>query len=294
MRSRGLVYLDYTGAAPCPESVQREHLEALGRDVFGNPHSTNPAAMCSTRAAQDARAALLEFLDADPGEYEVVWTSNASAALRLVGEKSPVRRRNAARSHRRQSQHGERHSGSGGCPGRSRPLSAAGARPAGSAVRAGTRRKRPLRVSGPIELLRRPASARVGRSCAGARLSRPARCRRVPPDASLFTAAGASRLRRALDLQDVRLPDRGRRARRQARRAACAGQAGVLGRDRRSRVGVDQPPPVEERRRRFRGRDGQLPGLECRAVRSAPARAPGHAQSRGARRPFLWAACCGA
>jgi selenocysteine lyase/cysteine desulfurase len=89
LRSRGLVYLDYTGAAPCPDSVQRAHLEALGRDVFGNPHSTNPAAMCSTRAARDARVALLEFLDADPGEYEVVWTSNASAALRLVGESFP-------------------------------------------------------------------------------------------------------------------------------------------------------------------------------------------------------------
>ena len=48
------------------------------------------------------------------------------------------------------------------------------------------------------------------------------------PDASLFTAADTSRLHRAFDLQDVRLPNRCRRARRQARRAAGAGQAGVL------------------------------------------------------------------
>jgi selenocysteine lyase/cysteine desulfurase len=89
LRSRGLIYLDYTGAVPCPEGVVRAHAHELSQSIFGNPHSTNPASMCSTRAAQKAGVALLDFLDADPAEYEVVWTANASAALRLVGESFP-------------------------------------------------------------------------------------------------------------------------------------------------------------------------------------------------------------
>ena len=89
LRSRGIVYLDYTGAAPYPESVAREHVQTLGEEVFGNPHSTHPASLRSTRAAVAARDALLAFLDGDPGEYEVVWTANASAALRLIGESFP-------------------------------------------------------------------------------------------------------------------------------------------------------------------------------------------------------------
>lgn len=83
------VYLDYTGAALYPETLLREHFHVLRQQIFGNPHSTNPASLSSTRAGQAARAALLDFLDADARDYDVVWTANASAALRLVGESFP-------------------------------------------------------------------------------------------------------------------------------------------------------------------------------------------------------------
>jgi selenocysteine lyase/cysteine desulfurase len=83
------VYLDHTGAALYPERLLHEHVRILKREVFGNPHSTHPASQRSTRSAQAARDALLGFLDADPADYEVVWTANASSALRLVGESFP-------------------------------------------------------------------------------------------------------------------------------------------------------------------------------------------------------------
>lgn len=38
---------------------------------------------------QAARLALLDFFAADPSEYDIVFTANASAALRLVGESYP-------------------------------------------------------------------------------------------------------------------------------------------------------------------------------------------------------------
>jgi selenocysteine lyase/cysteine desulfurase len=85
-KTRPQVYLDYTGAALYPESLLRLHYQTLRHQVFGNPHSTNPASQRSTRAAHEARSALLAFLDADPADYDVVWTANASGALRLVGE----------------------------------------------------------------------------------------------------------------------------------------------------------------------------------------------------------------
>jgi selenocysteine lyase/cysteine desulfurase len=89
LRTGGQVYLDYTGAAPYPEAVVHDHRIQLCRQVFGNPHATNPASVKSTQAAAEARAALLDLLDGDARDYEVVWTSNASAALRLVGESFP-------------------------------------------------------------------------------------------------------------------------------------------------------------------------------------------------------------
>jgi len=57
--------------------------------VFGNPHSHNPTSLAATRLVEEARESVLDFFDADPDEYEVIFTSNASGALKLVGESYP-------------------------------------------------------------------------------------------------------------------------------------------------------------------------------------------------------------
>jgi selenocysteine lyase/cysteine desulfurase len=85
----GEVYLDYTGSALYAESLVRTHLEQLAGSVLGNPHSQNVASLRSTEIIEDARRRTLEFFSADPGEYEVVFTANASGAFRLVGEAFP-------------------------------------------------------------------------------------------------------------------------------------------------------------------------------------------------------------
>jgi len=86
---QGHVYLDYTGSALYAESHVAAHAELLRGSLFGNPHSDSPASRASTGAVERARAAVLRFFDADPAEYEVVFTANASGALRLVGEAFP-------------------------------------------------------------------------------------------------------------------------------------------------------------------------------------------------------------
>ncbi len=83
------VYLDYTGGSVHAASQLREHQELLRTTVLGNPHSTSPASAASTRHADGARRAVLAALNAPPDEYVVVFTPNASGALRLLGESFP-------------------------------------------------------------------------------------------------------------------------------------------------------------------------------------------------------------
>ena len=87
--ARGHTYLDYTAGGLYAESQVREHEALLRGSVFGNPHSTNPASLASTELAERARAAVLAYFNAAPDEYTVVFTPNASGALRLVGESYP-------------------------------------------------------------------------------------------------------------------------------------------------------------------------------------------------------------
>ena len=85
----GQVYLDYTGGGLYAESQLARHQELLARTVFGNPHSENlPSLEMSARVAE-TRARILEFFRASPDEYEVIFTPNATGALRLIGESYP-------------------------------------------------------------------------------------------------------------------------------------------------------------------------------------------------------------
>jgi molybdenum cofactor sulfurtransferase len=83
------VYLDYTGGGLYAESQLLEHRELLRAGVFGNPHSGSPTSRAATHLAEAARRAVLGFLNASPDEYVVIFTANASGALRLVGEAYP-------------------------------------------------------------------------------------------------------------------------------------------------------------------------------------------------------------
>ena len=85
----GSVYLDYTGSALYPASLVRRDAERLTSRVFGNPHSESAPSLASTEAMADARRLTLRLLDADPAEYDVVFTANASGAIRILAEAFP-------------------------------------------------------------------------------------------------------------------------------------------------------------------------------------------------------------
>ena len=85
----GHVYLDYTGGGLYSLDQVRRHHELLRDGVYGNPHSDNPTSLAASSLVDDARAAVMSFFNADPAEYGVIFTGNASGALKLVGESYP-------------------------------------------------------------------------------------------------------------------------------------------------------------------------------------------------------------
>jgi selenocysteine lyase/cysteine desulfurase len=87
--SLGHVYLDYTAGNLVPLSLVEAHTALLRDHLLGNPHSTNPASALTTSYVAETRAAVLNFFHADPAEYVVIFTANATQALKLVGEAYP-------------------------------------------------------------------------------------------------------------------------------------------------------------------------------------------------------------
>ncbi len=85
----GQVYLDYTGGSLHAESQLQKHFELLRSGVLGNPHSASPASMTMTEHVERTRRHVLNYFNARSEDYILVFTQNASAALKLVGESFP-------------------------------------------------------------------------------------------------------------------------------------------------------------------------------------------------------------
>jgi selenocysteine lyase/cysteine desulfurase len=84
----GHTYLDYTGACLFASSQLQEHTRWLSSSLFGNPHSASPASSAATEAVENARRDVLRWFNGTR-DYVAVFTQNASAALKLVGESYP-------------------------------------------------------------------------------------------------------------------------------------------------------------------------------------------------------------
>jgi len=87
--AQGHVYLDYAGGGLHADSQIRHHADLLGDHILGNPHSGNLSSTTTTHLVEQARRSVLAYFNASPAEYTAVFTLNASAALKLVGESYP-------------------------------------------------------------------------------------------------------------------------------------------------------------------------------------------------------------
>lgn len=81
-----VTYLDHVGGTLPPDSLLEQDYQALKRTILGNPHS-------GSKASQDALHGACEqihaFFGTTPEEYEILFTANASSAIRLVAESFP-------------------------------------------------------------------------------------------------------------------------------------------------------------------------------------------------------------
>lgn len=79
-------YLDHAGTTLYANSVIDAVHHDLKQNLYGNPHSDSPASWLSTSCVEQARHAVLEFFNADPKDFDVVFTANATAAIKLVAD----------------------------------------------------------------------------------------------------------------------------------------------------------------------------------------------------------------
>ncbi|XP_073149560.1 molybdenum cofactor sulfurase isoform X2 [Henckelia pumila] len=88
-RLKEAVYLDHAGATLHSELQMEAVLKDFNSTLYGNPHSQNNCSLTTSDIVSEARRQVLDFFNASPGEYKCVFTSGATAALKLVGETFP-------------------------------------------------------------------------------------------------------------------------------------------------------------------------------------------------------------
>ena len=79
-------YMDYTGAGQYRDSQLAKTFEKIKSTPFGNTHSNSPASKNSEVEVENARNVILDWFHTSSRDYDVVFTSGATAGLHLVGE----------------------------------------------------------------------------------------------------------------------------------------------------------------------------------------------------------------
>ncbi|CAG8505089.1 15397_t:CDS:2 [Acaulospora morrowiae] len=86
---KGAVYLDHSGATTYAKSILTSYHSDLTRNLFGNPHSNNPSSSLTSHRVEQVRLRILQHFDANPEDYQVIFTPNATGAIKVAGEMFP-------------------------------------------------------------------------------------------------------------------------------------------------------------------------------------------------------------
>ncbi|KAL0475722.1 molybdenum cofactor sulfurase [Neurospora intermedia] len=78
------IYLDHAGTTPYPKSLMDRFAQEMTANLFGNPHSASASSQLSTQRIQDIRLRALQFFNADPADFDLVFVANATAGIKLV------------------------------------------------------------------------------------------------------------------------------------------------------------------------------------------------------------------
>ncbi|PGH28003.1 hypothetical protein AJ80_00258 [Polytolypa hystricis UAMH7299] len=80
------VYLDHAGTTLYAKSLMEAFSRDMMSNLFGNPHSISSSSQLSTRRIDDTRLRVLQFLNASPDDFDVVFVANATAGIKLVAD----------------------------------------------------------------------------------------------------------------------------------------------------------------------------------------------------------------
>jgi molybdenum cofactor sulfurtransferase len=81
------IYLDHAASTFSPKSLLRNVFDDISSELYCNPHSQSVCAKNTKKNIEKARNLVKSFFGAD--EYDVVFTHNATGALKIVGENFP-------------------------------------------------------------------------------------------------------------------------------------------------------------------------------------------------------------
>ncbi|KAI1210042.1 PLP-dependent transferase [Annulohypoxylon truncatum] len=83
---RDEVYLDHAGTTLYAKSLVDKFATDMTSNLLGNPHSASFSSQTSTSRIEDVRLRVLQFFNADPSEFDLVFVANATAGIKLVAE----------------------------------------------------------------------------------------------------------------------------------------------------------------------------------------------------------------
>ncbi|EPS41793.1 hypothetical protein H072_4276 [Dactylellina haptotyla CBS 200.50] len=83
---KDVTYLDHAGCTLYPSTLIHQFTQDLTSNLFGNPHSASPSSMLSSERIESVRSRVLQFFNASPEHFDVVFVANATAAIKVVME----------------------------------------------------------------------------------------------------------------------------------------------------------------------------------------------------------------
>ncbi|KAI8602205.1 pyridoxal phosphate-dependent transferase [Dissophora ornata] len=88
------IYLDHAGATLPAQTLLQKFTADLTSNLYANPHSKSPSSQATSARVDAARQKILEHFKASiHGEWDVIFTANATAGIKLVGDAFPWTRR---------------------------------------------------------------------------------------------------------------------------------------------------------------------------------------------------------
>ncbi|KAI0396680.1 MOSC N-terminal beta barrel domain-containing protein [Xylariaceae sp. FL0594] len=80
------IYLDHAGTTLYSKTLMDRFTTEMTSNLFGNPHSASASSQETMSRVENIRHRVLEFFNADPAEFDLVFVANATAGIKLVSD----------------------------------------------------------------------------------------------------------------------------------------------------------------------------------------------------------------